>query len=582
MSVSKSMWVKISLVAALFFIVIIAAAPAAGLSPLELREGQAVYALTPHMEILENAASSWDLHDVSTGRQTSGFQPVKDEKIIIKYENRINWFRFSVTGLQADARWWLTTDYPFFFELALYGPVFSDRGSEQPPAPVLKLAGLDHHLGSSRIHYRLPTLPIKPAGEGVYYLRTISRSMTPIQFRIVETASFANQAFYHRMIFGICYGIMLCMLFYNLFICLSLRSLTYLYYVLYIFCLLIASFFLYGHMGELLDIPGNLYMRLMWLFAGGFTFWAMTFIRSFLSTSKNAPILDKIVLAAMLYGVVMSILGLLGLTKLAWYLGFFSSIASPLIGFATGLSALKRGVRGASYFLLAWGIFIAGILIFSLDMAGILPDWSFLKQSLLMGSAFESTFLSLALADRIRTLREEKVQLQKKERQLQYLSQTDGLTGLYNKRYLLGRLETEIELAEPDPSLCLVMMDVDNFKIFNDTYGHVTGDQVLKELAGTIVQNVRAMDACCRFGGEEFAVIMPQTNLADAFQAAERIRSAFADLVIEYEGSRLRATISLGLAGSRSGSGVQDLIDRADQALYQAKGQGKNKTVASE
>ena len=556
-------------------------AQANAISPLELRTGQTSYSLTSYMEILENADPSWTLDDVSSGRQSDRFRPVGKDRVNIKYTNQVNWFRFSITGVQAETGWLLTSDYPFFFDLALYGPIPPEPTSETSSFSTLVSTGLDHRFSDASFNYRLPVLPIRPA-DGVYYLRTVTHSMTPIQFRIVDTTSFAGEALSQRMVFGICIGILLCMLLYNLFICVSLRSSTYLYYVLYIFCLLTTSLFLYGYLGELLHIPGDLYMRLMWVFAGGFTLWAMTFIRSFLSTRENAPIMDKIVVAAIIYGVVMSLLGAFGMTRTAWYLGFFSSIASPFIGLTAGIASLKSGVRGAKYFLLAWGVFIAAILVASLDFVRLLPNWPFPKQSLLIGSAFESTLLSLALADRIRALREDKLLLQKQERHLQHLSQTDGLTGLYNKRYFLDRLVAETGWDPSDQPLCMVMMDVDNFKKFNDTYGHLAGDRVLSELAATMKENVRDNDVCCRFGGEEFAVIMPRTNVEHAYQATERIRKAFADRVIEFEGQSLRAAISLGLAALKPGENVKDLINRADQALYQAKRQGKNQTVAAE
>lgn len=161
------------------------------------------------------------------------------------------------------------------------------------------------------------------------------------------------------------------------------------------------------------------------------------------------------------------------------------------------------------------------------------------------------------------------------------LSLKDPLTGLANRRYFQGVLQREIEMVarSGEPAL-LLMLDIDHFKHVNDTYGHPVGDRVLKEVAKTLARCVRPMDTVVRFGGEEFAIILPSCQGQFGPQVAERIRSAVADLSLALaSGEQLKVTISLGGAyAPRWVRSTPELwLDRADIELYRAKSEGRNR-----
>lgn len=162
---------------------------------------------------------------------------------------------------------------------------------------------------------------------------------------------------------------------------------------------------------------------------------------------------------------------------------------------------------------------------------------------------------------------------------LELLSTTDGLTGLYNHRHFQELLSQEIEKSETNgDSLCVLMLDVDFFKKYNDNYGHICGDMLLKQLSKVITNNVRIGDRVARYGGEEFAVILPGCTLKEGIAIGEKIRkSVERHWFIQDKNDRGRITISAGLAIHRPQSDKMDLIQRADQALYQAKQAGRNK-----
>ncbi len=162
----------------------------------------------------------------------------------------------------------------------------------------------------------------------------------------------------------------------------------------------------------------------------------------------------------------------------------------------------------------------------------------------------------------------------------QELTIVDELTGLYNFRYFSRKLSAEIRRAERYKQfLSLIMVDIDWFKRCNDNYGHLFGNRVLQDLAQRIKESVRDVDVVCRYGGEEFAVILPQTQKADAQTIGERIRHKVesADFISDAKDPRVKITVSLGVASyPENGKATKELIEKVDRALYLAKGRGKN------
>jgi two-component system cell cycle response regulator len=161
---------------------------------------------------------------------------------------------------------------------------------------------------------------------------------------------------------------------------------------------------------------------------------------------------------------------------------------------------------------------------------------------------------------------------------------TDQLTGLHNRRYMARHLDSLIEESHKSGKpIAFLIMDIDHFKAVNDSHGHDSGDEVLREFAGRISANVRGIDLACRYGGEEFVVVMPDTDMELALTVAERLRKSVEEtaFAISREPHALHITISIGIAGSEAGSDSADaLLHRADQALYRAKREGRNRVVA--
>ncbi|MFO8057009.1 MAG: diguanylate cyclase [bacterium] len=177
----------------------------------------------------------------------------------------------------------------------------------------------------------------------------------------------------------------------------------------------------------------------------------------------------------------------------------------------------------------------------------------------------------------IKRLQEE---LRISNRRLEELSNTDDLTKLYNRRYFMELMELEFQRAQRyESSLSFVMIDIDNFKSFNDNYGHLLGDRILYEVAQLLRETLRVHDIVGRYGGEEFGLLMPATDDKGALVVAERYRKRVEEFVLFEADKELRITISLGVASSPHPEikTVDDLIRLADNALYKAKSNGRNR-----
>ncbi len=160
------------------------------------------------------------------------------------------------------------------------------------------------------------------------------------------------------------------------------------------------------------------------------------------------------------------------------------------------------------------------------------------------------------------------------------LAHTDTLTGILNRRGMLPLLQAQYAYAESaEIPFSILIVDIDHFKRVNDSFGHLCGDHVLKNVAQTIMEHIRQYDRVCRWGGEEFLVLLPNTLNDGAARVAEKLRVAINHKQIEYENQQIEVSISIGGSGYQEVPNIDDIIKKADQNLYQAKADGRNKAI---
>ncbi len=182
------------------------------------------------------------------------------------------------------------------------------------------------------------------------------------------------------------------------------------------------------------------------------------------------------------------------------------------------------------------------------------------------------------------TLQAKLEQIQLLQEQLREQATHDVITGLFNRRYMQEILDQGLAHAAHDCSpLSVLMIDIDHFKQLNDTHGHRAGDMVLQSTGALLRSHTRHMDTACRYGGEEFVVIMAATALETGMCRAEELRKAFADMCVAHGGDTLQGTISIGVAVfPEHGADSNSLLRAADQALYMAKATGRNRVCAAD
>ncbi|UTF60293.1 diguanylate cyclase [Gilvimarinus sp. DA14] len=285
----------------------------------------------------------------------------------------------------------------------------------------------------------------------------------------------------------------------------------------------------------------------------------------------------------------------------------FASVFTAImmaLALAAGIVRLRSGFKPARYFLLAYIMLLVPNLISNLVNLGVISPPPFNVYLFgLVGTALDALLLAFAMAYTLQLINQENIrlknnlggivaertealekaqhELQKRNAELKSMAYTDPLTRLLNRRSFEQSLQQEAERsARQHTGFSLLMIDLDFFKKINDQFGHKVGDDCLIMVADLLRNNVRAIDVVSRLGGEEFCVLMPATDVAEARHLAHRIGEKLAATPIpECDGKRL--TCSIGIAYSTDFPAGSDLLEKADSALYQAKAEGRNKVVVS-
>lgn len=402
-----------------------------------------------------------------------------------------------------------------------------------------------------------------------------------LQFRatLYTIDAFRKMSFVLFLIIGFFAGILIAMILYNLALYLFIRDRQYLFYITYIGFLLLWQCVLIGLFRYVWPPLGEFLMARIAVFAALMMIFAVQFGLVFLNTPKTAPRHDKLLKGLAIFMMVIPVLVLLRQLWLGNLLSYLSGQVVSVVLFTAAFSSLRSGFRPALFYLIAFGVFLLSAFVFFFKFYGLIPNNTFTMHIVIFGSAAEAILLSFALGYRIRVMQEEEAQLRERERDLEAISVTDELTGLFNRRFLNPALVKKTAAARRSGTrLSLLMLDVDHFKDFNDTYGHPEGDKVLAALGGLLIQTLREEDIACRYGGEEFVVILHNADLNVAMEAAERIRAGFEKIAFRPDPKKeIYATVSIGAAELLPQETPEQLISRADQAMYQAKQTGRNR-----
>lgn len=481
------------------------------------------------------------------------------------------------------------------------------------------IAGDRVPLDAWPLRQRTPAFPVwLDAGEQRdIYLRLSSHdglqeSISPV-LRTAEAhaAHTGNES----LAFGLYFGLLLGMLAYNVFLCVSARSRAFGFYVLHLASFLVWSFTFRGFALRYLwpDHP-DLNNQILAASVGAAVATVGLFQMHYLDVRRQAP---RFMYRALVTVVVLNLLCMLpplfGVYALAFGLIMLAGLAFVVVGSVCTLYLLSKGSRPAYFMTLSFTALSTGMLLYYLSVLGVLPSGWLTEYGLEVGASLQVLLLAFGVADRLNTLKSQKLQaehealkaqtalatrldalvrqrtedLEQANQRLAALSITDELTGAFNRRHFNQVFADEVARHDRHATpLVFSLFDVDHFKAYNDGYGHQAGDEVLRSIAQAVRQRMRRSgDLLFRLGGEEFGVLLGTEHTVDGGQAfVEELCQAIAELDIRHQGSahgRVTASFGLVLLGPQDKGMAPDAIyAAADERLYRAKQSGRNRVVA--
>jgi diguanylate cyclase (GGDEF)-like protein len=525
-------------------------------------------ALGAELEALEDTTGAMTLEAVRAAGAAGGFQRVPASGLKIGFSESAWWVRVTLRNAAAAGDGGgtralvLREAYPLMDDITLHAPDAQGGGWR-----VVR-TGDRHDFATRDYAHRdfLFDVELPPGATQTYYLRFASDGPMDITLALYEPRALAQALGTEQLLYGAFFGGFLVLVLYNFFLSLVVRDRAFYWYLAYA-----ASFGLYFLVFNGLSFQYLWPRSPAWANQSVLVLVALTvllglqFTRRFLDSPSTAPRIDRAVVLVQR----VAIAALAGAFVLPYSVMILVLSALTAVGaiaiLALGVRALRQGFRPARWFLLAWALLLLGVLLANLKNVGLLPHNLLTQSGFQIGALCEMVLLSLALASRVG--------------ELQRQSRTDALTKVYNRRFFDERVAFELERAQrTQQPVSLLVADIDHFKKFNDAFGHARGDEVLKTVARALLDGVRTQDIVCRYGGEEFALILPGMGGIEAHAVAEDLRRAVAR---ERGPTGEPVTISVGLATSADPgiAEVTDLFHAADEALYRAKHAGRNRVV---
>ncbi len=511
-------------------------------------------------QLLEDRAGTLDIEGISRAPANTGFVAATPESANVGFSSSAWWVRFTVrNAADAPRLIYLRQNYPLIDSLDFFEPTGGQwrrhaTGDRRP-------------FGTRDVAHRDFLFPIDlpERSERTFYVRYQSQGPVDINLSLLGPNQIAEEISRENLAYGGYFGCVFMLLVWSGLVYVAVRDHAFLAYFAYV-----AVFGLYmgvntGFAFQYLwpDSPNWANSCLLALLNTALI-TALQFSLTILRAHDYAPRLATVArVLQILAALQIALMPLMAYSVLVRPVALLILVAVVFM-LALGGICMVAGSRPARFYVLAWGAFLAGSIVFLLKNFGVVPHTFMTQHSWQMGALVEMILLSMTLSSRMN--------------ELKHQSRTDPLTLLGNRRLFDDILPVEFAQArEQKRPLSLMVLDIDHFKAYNDKHGHAQGDEAIKLVGAALRRHARKPLVAFRYGGEEFCVILPGTNAEAAAQVAERLRASVQAVVP----GDLELTVSVGYACLTADEfpGPDKLFEAADGAMYAAKAAGRNRVA---
>ena len=577
------------------------------------------YHVAPFLRYLEDPQHTLTVAEVAAPAAAARFQPVKIsavDDINFGYSHSAYWLALPLKpAADAPAEWLLEIGYPSLDRVEVYVPL-------RHGGFTMQTAGDLQPFSERPFPHRNLVFPLRltPGVAQIVYLRVTSQGNLTIPATLWQRDALYRHDQRAYAGFSIYYGMLLALGLYNLLLFFAIGDSAFLAYVAFVAGMAVGQASMNGFGNQFVwpEWPtwGNVALPSGMSAAGLF---GTVFTRLFLNTRRTAPRFDWLLIALIAVFAFSALSPLFASYQFAAILTSIVGIVASAVITVSGVYCLRHGHPGARWFLLAWALLLIGVAVLAMRNLNWLPTNTLTLYSMQIGSALEMLLLSFALADRINVMRREKdlatqealnakqtmvnalrhseqvlelrvadrtrdledanTRLRQKEKELEYMARHDMLTGLANRVLLNDRIDQAIARAKRNGrGTAVLVIDLDEFKMINDSYGHAVGDELLKHVAGRLKHAVRESDTVARLGGDEFVIVVETLRESkEAIRIADKLL-AEAARPLDLSVGPVQAVMSIGIAFyPQDGTSGETLVQRADYAMYAAKSAGKNR-----
>lgn len=412
-----------------------------------------------------------------------------------------------------------------------------------------------------------------PAGNNDVYLHVASTDPMAIPIELMTEPRFHERRLQFGYFYGFFFGFLLALSAYNVLLFAGTRERSYLYYSLALLSILFCNFAYTGHGAAWLWPASPAFQHYVILVSMVvYNALGMLFAARFLALAKHSPRTLRTIRRIMAVGLgLMAIAVAVNSQLFAALVAFIYMTAFTFGMFVLGVMSVWRKQSSGRYFLFATFFGMLGVGVTALAVWGKIPFGLYTFHAAEFGLMIEATLLALGLA---KWMRENRDALYAAEQ----VARMDALTHLNNRRAFMELAIPYVTAAgRHERPMSLVMMDLDHFKSINDQYGHKSGDLVLVAVADLLKKHSRTSDIVARWGGEEFILLLLETDVEQAFNHAERLRQAISEVRITVGEVNISLTASFGIAERAAELSLDMMIETADAQLYEAKRSGRNK-----